>query len=131
MVPVGTPQLALGELFADQRQAPVTASAMEKHVMSYGFMARRACVKAASSAVTDAHSQSPVSGESMRGRRRGVTKLVRKCQSEVVSKHEEQHRGSSKRALKCHSNVKTSVANADCRYTDMLLKRVSRRSGAS
>ncbi|VDL71126.1 unnamed protein product [Nippostrongylus brasiliensis] len=65
---------------------------MEKTVTSYGYMTQRVIVKAMASAVTDAHSQTPVSGEGMRGssmqqgRHRGVTKLVRKCQSDVVSK---------------------------------------------
>ncbi|VDL72401.1 unnamed protein product [Nippostrongylus brasiliensis] len=50
-------------------------------------------------------------GSSMQeGWHRGVTKLVRKCQSDVVSKQEGQHRGSSKQALKCQSSMKTRVA---------------------
>ncbi|VDL71369.1 unnamed protein product [Nippostrongylus brasiliensis] len=88
---------------------------MEKHVTSNGMMTRRIDVKATASAGTDAHSRSPVSGESMRGssmkgRHRGVTKLVHECQSEVVSKQERQPRGSSKPAQKCKNNVKTRVA---------------------
>ncbi|VDL74393.1 unnamed protein product [Nippostrongylus brasiliensis] len=88
---------------------------MEKHVTSNGMMTRKIDVKATASAGTDAHSWSPVSGESMRGssmqgRHRGVTKLVHECQNEVVSKQETQPRGPSKPARKCKNNVKTRVA---------------------
>ncbi|VDL78128.1 unnamed protein product [Nippostrongylus brasiliensis] len=88
---------------------------MEKHVTSNGMMTRRTYVKATASAGSDAHSRSPVSGESMRGsskqgRHRGVTKLVHECQSEVVLKQERQLQGPSKPARKCKNDVKTRVA---------------------
>ncbi|VDL85450.1 unnamed protein product [Nippostrongylus brasiliensis] len=88
---------------------------MEKHVTSNEMKTQRIDVKATASAGTDAHSRSPVSGESMRGysmqgRRRGVTKLVHECLNEVVSKQERQPRGPSKPARKCKNNVKTRVA---------------------